>query len=168
MARLGLRFRCMAAKDCLQRSQEKMTRRHACLQVLVEMNPAASARAFIRERLCWHEIVGCLHADAHVDFISTIGKFDLLPELWILRVILAIVELLPHILDKTKSHAPAPRNWARGWKPNITFIHSTAQHNYATSPYPNSASDCFARPSVLDAAGCHVTGQWRGNTLKGA
>mmetsp|Transcript_18146 Transcript_18146/g.39964 ORF Transcript_18146/g.39964 Transcript_18146/m.39964 type:complete len:241 (-) Transcript_18146:729-1451(-) len=64
------------------------------LQVLVEVNPATSTWALVRESLGRHEIVGGLHTNADIDLISSIGQLDLLPKLWVLWIILAVVELL--------------------------------------------------------------------------
>mmetsp|Transcript_11595 Transcript_11595/g.16316 ORF Transcript_11595/g.16316 Transcript_11595/m.16316 type:complete len:209 (-) Transcript_11595:106-732(-) len=67
------------------------------LQVLIEVNPTASTRTLVRQGVGRHEVVGGLDADANVDLIRTIGKLDLLPKLRVLRVVLAVVELLdPH------------------------------------------------------------------------
>ena len=62
--------------------------------MLVEVDPAAATRALVGERVCGHEVVRGLHADADVDLLSPVGQLDLLPELRVLRVVLAVVELL--------------------------------------------------------------------------
>ena len=70
------------------------------LQVLVEVDPATATRALLGERLGGHEIVRGLHADADVDLLSPVGQLDLLPELGVLRVVLAVVELLAYSLKR--------------------------------------------------------------------
>mmetsp|Transcript_33080 Transcript_33080/g.53230 ORF Transcript_33080/g.53230 Transcript_33080/m.53230 type:complete len:367 (+) Transcript_33080:249-1349(+) len=70
------------------------------LQVLVEVDPATPTRALVRERALGHEVVRGLHADANVGLVRTVWQLDLLPEVWVLGVELAVVELL----DAARGH----------------------------------------------------------------
>mmetsp|Transcript_55116 Transcript_55116/g.120579 ORF Transcript_55116/g.120579 Transcript_55116/m.120579 type:complete len:446 (-) Transcript_55116:16-1353(-) len=70
------------------------------LHVLVEVDPTAATWSLVRKRLCRHEVIGGLNADAHVDLIRTVGQLDLLPKFRILGIVLAVVELL----DATGGH----------------------------------------------------------------
>mmetsp|Transcript_39719 Transcript_39719/g.102870 ORF Transcript_39719/g.102870 Transcript_39719/m.102870 type:complete len:320 (-) Transcript_39719:216-1175(-) len=64
------------------------------LHVLVEVDPAAAARALVAEGLRGHEVVGGLDADADVLHVRLVRQLNLLPEVVALGVVLAIVELL--------------------------------------------------------------------------
>mmetsp|Transcript_44451 Transcript_44451/g.91895 ORF Transcript_44451/g.91895 Transcript_44451/m.91895 type:complete len:317 (-) Transcript_44451:400-1350(-) len=69
-------------------------RLHRDLQVLVEVDPATPTRALVGQGVLGHEVVGGLHTDANVGLISSVGQLDLLPEVLVLGVIAAAVELL--------------------------------------------------------------------------
>eukprot|EP00414_Alexandrium_minutum_P001597 CAMPEP_0113822170 /NCGR_PEP_ID=MMETSP0328-20130328/2107_1 /TAXON_ID=39455 /ORGANISM="Alexandrium minutum" /LENGTH=538 /DNA_ID=CAMNT_0000790107 /DNA_START=31 /DNA_END=1648 /DNA_ORIENTATION=+ /assembly_acc=CAM_ASM_000350 len=64
------------------------------LEVLVEVDPAATAWALVAQDLLGHEVVGGLHADADVGLRGAVRELDLLPEIVALGVVLRLVELL--------------------------------------------------------------------------
>merc|ERR1719433_1958413 len=64
------------------------------LQVLVEVDPAATAWPLVAERLRRHEVVRRLDADADVRLRGAPRQLDLVPKIVALRVVLAVVELL--------------------------------------------------------------------------
>mmetsp|Transcript_139821 Transcript_139821/g.243505 ORF Transcript_139821/g.243505 Transcript_139821/m.243505 type:complete len:422 (-) Transcript_139821:128-1393(-) len=91
------------------------------LQEPVHVDPTAATRALVTKNLLRHEVVGSLYANANVFHIGAALQLDLLPELWVLRVILHIVKLF----DASRVHVlravlcSTVRQWAQAARQEV-------------------------------------------------
>mmetsp|Transcript_97285 Transcript_97285/g.274254 ORF Transcript_97285/g.274254 Transcript_97285/m.274254 type:complete len:320 (+) Transcript_97285:320-1279(+) len=97
------------------------------LHVLVEVDPAAAARALVAQCLRRHEVVGGLDADADVLHVRLVRHLNLLPEVVALGVVLAIVELLDadgvHVRGAVVGGAVGQRAQAAGQRVDDGELH---------------------------------------------
>mmetsp|Transcript_107651 Transcript_107651/g.219694 ORF Transcript_107651/g.219694 Transcript_107651/m.219694 type:complete len:391 (+) Transcript_107651:77-1249(+) len=88
------------------------------LHELVEVDPAATARALLAQGLLGHEVVRGLHTNAHILLIRAVGQANLLPEVWVLGIILGAVvlgnALLLHVLGAVGGSTGRERAQALG------------------------------------------------------
>mmetsp|Transcript_10180 Transcript_10180/g.16932 ORF Transcript_10180/g.16932 Transcript_10180/m.16932 type:complete len:438 (+) Transcript_10180:123-1436(+) len=82
-------------------------------EVLVHQNPAATTRSLLTQGLLGHKIVRCLHTNAHVLLVGTVGQVNALPEVWILGIVLGVVELLDADLVHVRLAVLGSIGWQR-------------------------------------------------------
>ena len=109
-ARFPVIWRPDAAEVAVTDDEEDTITPHtacACLnlQIHVHDDPSTTAWTLLAEGFLVHEIVGSLHSSAHVGIVGSTWKFDLLPQLLLLGIILALVELL----DAASGHVLAAK-----------------------------------------------------------